>query len=103
MTRKDATPTDITTAAKRLLSLTSADAVEVGQAAPVRLTQLVVARFDMDVVEARVFLNFCGAVHVAVRQKADGEFYVQLRRGHRSIRAGLPVRRRSAGTISPHD
>jgi hypothetical protein len=80
MTRKDATPTDITSAAERLLSLKSADVADVGRAAPMRLTQLVVARFDMDVVEARVFLDCCGAVHVPTQQKADAEFHIQLQR-----------------------
>jgi hypothetical protein len=80
MTRKNTTPTDITSAAERLLSPTSVDDADVGRGAPMRLTQLVVARFDMDVVEARVFLDCCGAVHVPVQQKADAEFHVQLRR-----------------------
>jgi hypothetical protein len=64
-----------------LLSLASADAPDAGQGAPAfRLTQLVMARFDMNVVEAGVFLNFCGTVHVPVQHKADAEFHAQVRR-----------------------
>ena len=41
---------------------------------PFRLTRLVVARFDMDVVEAAVFLNLCGAAPIQASQNADAEF-----------------------------
>ena len=61
MTRKNITTAEITagsTDAEHLLSLTSADAADAERAVPpFRLTQLVMARFDMDVVEAAVFLN----------------------------------------------
>jgi len=38
------------------------------------------ARFDMDVVEAAVFLNFCGAATTPTPQNADAEFHAHLRR-----------------------
>jgi hypothetical protein len=58
MTRKNISTPDITagsTDAERLLSLTPAGAASAERAVlPFRLTQLVVARFDMDVVACRV-------------------------------------------------
>ena len=61
MTRKNITTAEITagrTDAEHSLSLTSADAADARRAVPpFRLTQLVMARFDMDVVEAAVFLS----------------------------------------------
>jgi hypothetical protein len=82
MTRKNIATADITgssTDVERLLSLTSAGAADVERAVPpFRLMQLVVARFDMDVVEAAVFLNLCGATQAP--QNADAEFHVHLRR-----------------------
>jgi hypothetical protein len=42
--------------------------------------QLVVARFDMVVVEAAVFLSLCGAAPIQSSQNADAEFHVLLRR-----------------------
>ena len=84
MTRKNIPTAEITagrTNAELLLSLTSADAADVGRAVPpFRLTQLVMARFDMDVVEAAVFLNFCGAAPTPTPQNADAEFHAHLRR-----------------------
>src|SRR5258708_19089100 len=84
MTRKNITTAEITagrTDAEHLLSLTSADAADAERAVPpFRLTQLVMARFDMDVVEAAVFLNFCGAAPTPTQQNADAEFHAQLRR-----------------------
>jgi hypothetical protein len=75
MTRKNITTAEITagrTDAELLLSLTSADAAGAERAVPpFRLTQLVMARFDMDVVEAAVFLNFCGAAPTPTPQNAD--------------------------------
>jgi hypothetical protein len=56
MTRKNCTTAEITagrTDTERLLSLASADAADAERAvASFRLTQLVMTRFDMDVVEA---------------------------------------------------
>ena len=84
MTRKNITTAEITagrTDAEHLLSLTSADAADAERAVPpFRLTQLVMARFDMDVVEAAVFLNFCGAAPTPTPQNADAEFHAHLRR-----------------------
>jgi hypothetical protein len=45
-----------------------------------RLTQIVVARFDMDVVEASCFLEFCGATAASSPHHTDAEFHEQLRR-----------------------
>jgi hypothetical protein len=48
---------------ERLMLLASADAAAADQAFPnFRLSKLVAARFDMDVVEANRFLSLCGAV-----------------------------------------
>ena len=84
MTRKNITTAEITagrTDAELLLSFTSADAADAERAVPpFRLTQLVMARFDMDVVEAAVFLNFCGAAPTPTPQNADAEFHAHLRR-----------------------
>ena len=84
MTRKNITTAEITagrTNAELLLSLTSADAADAERAVPpFRLTQLVMARFDMDVVEAAVFLNFCAAAPTPTPQNADAEFHAHLRR-----------------------
>src|SRR5258708_21283079 len=84
MTRKNITTAEITasrTDAELLLSFTSADAADAERAVPpFRLTQLVMARFDMDVVEAAVFLNFCAAVPTPTPQNADAEFHAHLRR-----------------------
>jgi hypothetical protein len=84
MTRKNISTTDITagiTDAERLLSLAPPGAASAERAVlPFRLTQLVVARFDMDVVEAAVFLNLCGAAPIQASQNADAEFHVHLRR-----------------------
>jgi hypothetical protein len=69
------------TDAERLLSLTSAGAADVWRAVPpFRLMQLVVARFDMDLVEAAVFLNLCGAPPTQAAQNAEAEFHAHLRR-----------------------
>ena len=84
MTRKNITTAEITagrTDAELLLSFTSADAADAERAVPpFRLTQLVMARFDMDVVEAAVFLNFCAAAPTPTPQNADAEFHAHLRR-----------------------
>src|SRR5260370_15403044 len=84
MTRKNITTAEITAGridAEHLLSLTSADAADAERAVPpFRLTQLVMARFDMDVVEAAVFLTFCGAATTPTPQNADAEFHAHLRR-----------------------
>jgi hypothetical protein len=47
---------------------------------PFRLIQLVVARFDMDVVEAAAVFNLCGGAPMQVSQNADAEFHAHLRR-----------------------
>src|SRR5258708_19056261 len=84
MTRKNITTAEITasrTDAELLLSFTAAHCAGGGRAAPpFRLTQLFMARFDMDVVEAAVFLNFCAAVPTPTPQNADAEFHAHLRR-----------------------
>jgi hypothetical protein len=76
-----ATP-DITassTDADHLLSLVSASNKQ-RAVFPFRLTQLVVARFDMAVVEAVAFLNLSGSPPIQTSQSADAEFHVHLRR-----------------------
>jgi hypothetical protein len=76
-----ATP-DITassTDADHLLSLVSASTKQ-RAVFPFRLTQLVVARFDMAVVEAVAFLNLSGSPPIQTSQSADAEFHVHLRR-----------------------
>src|SRR5258708_22279905 len=84
MTRNNITTAEITagrTDAEHLLSLTSADAADAERAVPpFRLTELVVLGFDMDGVEAAVFLNFCGAAPTPAPQNADAEFHAHLRR-----------------------
>jgi hypothetical protein len=84
MTRKHISTPDITagiTDTERLLSLAPSGAASAERAVlPFRLTQLVVARFDMDVVEAAVFLNLCGAAPIQASQNADAEFHVHLGR-----------------------
>src|SRR6202051_30636 len=84
MTRKHISTPDITagiTDTERLLSVAPPGAASTERAVlPFRLTQLVVARFDMDVVEAAVFLNLCGAAPIQASQNADTEFHVHLRR-----------------------
>jgi hypothetical protein len=84
MTRKHISTPDITagiTDTERLLSLAPPGAASAERAVlPFRLTQLVVARFDMEVVEAAVFLNLCGAAPIQASQNADAEFHVHLRR-----------------------
>jgi hypothetical protein len=84
MTRKNMATPDITagsTDAEYLLSLSLAGVADAQRAVlPLRLTQLVVARFDMVAVEAAVFLNFCGAAPIRTSQNADAEFHVHLRR-----------------------
>src|ERR1700682_2371543 len=78
MTRKNISTPDIragSTDVERLLSLAPAGAASAERAVlPFRLTQLVVARFDMEVVEAAVFLNLCGAAPIQASQNADAEF-----------------------------
>ena len=68
MTRKNMATPDITagsTDAEYLLSLSLAGVADAQRAVlPLRLTQLVVARFDMVAVEAAVFLNLCGAAPI---------------------------------------
>ena len=107
MTRKNITTAEITagrTDAELLLSFTSADAADAGRAvSPFRLTQLVMARFDMDVAEAAVFLNFRGAAPTLTPQNADAEFRAHLRRVIDRLQTGLPVRRGCAGPIPSHD
>ena len=84
MTRKNMATPDITacsTDAEYLLSLSLAGVADAQRAVlPLRLTQLVVARFDMVAVEAAVFLNLCGAAPIRTSQNADAEFHVHLRR-----------------------
>src|SRR5258708_33341282 len=84
MTRKNITTAEITasrTDAELLLSFTAAHCAGGGRAAPpFRLTQLFMARFDMDVVEAAAFLNFCAAAPTPTPQNADAEFHAHLRR-----------------------
>jgi hypothetical protein len=83
MTRKALATPDIaagSTDAEHLLLLSLAGAADAQRAAlPLRLTQLVVARFDMVVVEAAVFHNLCGPPTQA-SQSADADFHVHLRR-----------------------
>ena len=84
MTRKALATPDIaagSTDAEHLLSLSLAGAADVQRAAlPLRLTQLVVARFDMVAVETAVFLSLCGAPPMQASQSADAKFHVHLRR-----------------------
>jgi hypothetical protein len=85
MIRKNAvTPDNITsgvTANGHLLLLALAGAAGAERAVlPVRLIQLVVARFDMDVAEAAAVLNLCGGTPIQVSRSADGEFHAHLRR-----------------------
>ncbi len=105
MTRKNITTAEITagrTDAEHLLSLTSADAADAERAVPpFRLTQLVMARFDMDVVEAAVFLNFCGAAPTPTPQNADAEFHAHLRRVIDRFRLDCSSRMRRANTTTP--
>jgi hypothetical protein len=69
------------TEVERLMLLTSADAAAAEQAFPnFRLSKLVAARFDMDVVEANRFLNLCGAAAMPPPPHADTTFHRQLRR-----------------------
>jgi hypothetical protein len=84
MKRKNISTPDITagiTAAERLLSLAPPGAASPERTVlPFRLTQLVVARFDMDAIEAAVFLNLGGTAPIQASQNADADFHVHLRR-----------------------
>jgi hypothetical protein len=82
MIRKNTVTPDITsgvTGNGRLLLLALAGAAGAERAVlPVRLIQLVVARFDMDVAEAAAALNLCGDAPIQVSRNADAEFHAHL-------------------------
>jgi hypothetical protein len=84
MTRKALATPGITagsTDAQHLPSLPLAGAADVQRPVlPLRLTQLVAARFDMATVEAAVFLDLCGSPPIQTSQSADAEFHAHLRR-----------------------
>jgi hypothetical protein len=68
-------------AIEHLVLIAAADPAAAEQAfSDLRLTEIVVARFDMDVVEASCFLEFCGATAVSSPHHADAAFHEQLRR-----------------------
>jgi hypothetical protein len=107
MTRKNISTPDITagiTAAERLLSLAPRGAASAERAVlPFRLTQLVVTRFDMDVVDAAVFLNLGGTAPIQASQNADADFHVHLRRVIDRYRLDCLFVEDAPGPIPPRD